>query len=214
MGDRQVIHLCFEIVDERFLGKGNNGLLGKGMGFLHELLQDPVREGDGFPRAFLRQEKDALKANIKALFNEKMGYAEQQCIAEMFAGEPYGLSPLGDMGDFRGINATNLLKFNRDLQARAPIEVFVNGNLERNQMEEQWENYFDWERHFQPIPDPVPLLGKRGGRPAEAQSVSRGRWVIGFRTGSGYLDWYYQALVLFNLFWGGNANFLLFRSVR
>jgi len=215
MGERQVIHFCLEMLDRRFLGEEHQGVLGQGMEFLHDILRDPVGVGDRFKCEFLHQEKNALEANIQALFNEKMAYAQQRCIEEMCVGEPYALSPLGNVGDFRGITAESLWKFHRHLQTNAPIEVFVSGNVGGQEIQDYWDGFFDWERDFKPREDPGihPSTG-RTKKIAEAQKVGQGRLVMGFRTGVGFADEKFPALALFNLLLGGEANSLLFRSVR
>lgn len=215
MGDRQVIHFCLEILDRRFLGKEHQGLLVQGMEFLHDVMRDPVGDGDRFLGEFLRQDKNALAANIKSLFNDKMEYAQYRCIEEMCAGEPYALSPLGDVEDFGEITAENLWEFHADLQARAPIEIFVTGEVDCREIKDNWEVFFDWERRYKPSPVSAIRLSKgRAKRIAEAQRVGQGRLIMGYRTGTGLADGNYPALALFNLLWGGDGNSLLFRSVR
>ena len=215
MGDRQVIHFYLEMLAMRFGGKRHQDLLAQGMGFLHDVMRDPVRDGDRFLPAFLRQEKSALETNIKAVFNDKMGYAQHRCIEGMCVGEPYALSPLGDVGDFGGITPENLWEFHWDLQTKANIDVFVTGEVGCRETIDCWEVFFDWGRRFQPSPVPAIRPSKgRAKRIAEAQRVGQGRLVMGYRTGTGLADENYPALALFNLLWGGDGNSLLFRSVR
>lgn len=216
IGDRQVIHLGLELVDERFLATREE-LMRPGMDLLHDVLRDPVCEDGGFCGDYLRQEKSALERSIAALFNDKMLYAQRRCIEEMCRGEPYGLSPWGNPGDFSGIDPVQLLKCHRELLACQPIDVFVCGREVGNRSLSLWEDFFDWERHFQPIAARESTRGGNGGKTRrlfEKQEVSQGRLILGYRTWTNLLDADYPALVLFNLLWGADQQSRLFRTLR
>ena len=90
------------------------------MAFLYQILREPLCEGGGFQRDYLDQEKDSLKLNIDALFNDKSLYAQRRCIEEMCRGTPYALPCLGNPRDFHGIQAVDLLQF----QARRAMAYF------------------------------------------------------------------------------------------
>jgi len=217
LGYRQLIHLYFAAVDERYLVGVREPLLRRGMDFLYQVLREPACEGRGFRRDYLRQEKNSLRRNIRTLFNDKSLYAQRRCVEEMCCGEPYGLSFLGDPRDFRGIRTPNLLKFYFGLLALNPVDVFVSGHLEKGGLIRFWEDFFNWEREPRPVVSPA---AKRSGpstqprRIFEAQDVHQGRLRLGYRTGTSILDLDYPALVLFNALWGGDSNSRLFRHVR
>lgn len=217
LGDRQLIHLYLELIDDRFLRGDPEDLLGRGIDFLHDVLREPAREGSGFRGDYLRQEKKGLGANISALFNDKSLYAHRRCVEEMCSGEPYGLSPLGKPLDFDAIHPVGLLKYHYALLRQNPLDVFVCGRLQEERQMRLWEDFFDWERDSCPVSSPVSARARKESKAQqifEAHDVSQGRLVLGYRTFTPLLDDDYPALVLFNLLWGGDHNSRLFRFVR
>lgn len=216
LGNWQVIHLFMEVLDAQYLDRSTGNLLSQGIDFLHEVLREPAQEEGGFRRDYLRQEKAALRQQIDALFNDKTLYAQRRCLEAMSRGEPFGLSPLGDPRDFRGIRATSLLRFYFDILSRHPISVFASGNLAEGIIR-RWEEFFDWERRAAPLELPTRAESQAIGGPrwiCEHQEVSQGRLVLGYRTPIRLGDPEYPALALFNLLWGGDSHSRLFRYLR
>lgn len=214
LGDFQILHLSLEVVDGRFL-PGGEALLEKGARFLREALCEPLQEGDGFSPAYLRQEKSALAFYILNLANDKTAHALRRCLEEMCRGEPCGLPAHGDVRDFRGITAGNLLRAHRRLLASSPIAVFATGQVDPERWVALCRELFVWERA--PEANALLSLTSAPGTPRqifEAHDVSQARLVLGYRTGIalGHPD--YPALVLFNALLGGDAQSRLFRQVR
>ena len=217
LGDRQLVHLYLELIDDRFLRGDPEDLLGRGIDFLHDVLREPTREGRGFRSDYLRQEKKSLSANISALFNDKSLYAHRRCFEEMCSGEPYSLSPLGNPRDFDAITPVGLLKYHYALLSQNPLEIYVCGRLQEEGQIRLWEDFFDWKRQLRPVFSAVSGSAKNRSKPRqifEAHDVSQGRLVLGYRTFTPLLNDDYPALVLLNLLWGGDHNSRLFRFVR
>ena len=215
LGDRQVIHVSLEVLDSRFLPEKED-LLKRAIDFLHQILYHPVREGTGFRRAYLQQEKKALELNIASLFNDKTAYAQRRCIETMCAGEPFGLPPFGDPRDFRDINASNLLEFHYQLLKCNPIDVFICGWVDADRLVPLCEELFAGERAPQGVFRPAPPLDASGEYREifETQEVSQGRLVLGYRTRASILDEEFPALVLFNALFGEDTYSRLFKHVR
>ncbi len=214
LGDFQILHLGLEVVAGRFL-PGGEDLLERGARFLREALCQPFQEGEGFSRAYLRQEKSALALHIRSLFNDKTAYAQRRCLEEMCRGEPCALPAHGDARDFRGISARNLLGFHRRLLARGPIAVFATGQVDPEQWVGLCRELFDWERA--PEAPARPSLSPAPATPreiCETQEVSQARLVLGYRTGIALGHEDYPSLALFNALLGGDAQSRLFRRVR
>jgi predicted Zn-dependent peptidase len=214
VGDRQVIHLSLEVVDNRYLLERED-LLAQGLRFLVQVLRQPVQEGEGFARAYLQQEKKALRFFVANLANDKSAYAQRRCIEEMCPDEPYGLPAYGDPADLRGIDAVRLLRFHRRVLATHPIDVFISGRPDPEYLARLAAELFAWPR--QPLERAWGL--HRGSAPSaprqvfEAHAVNQGRLVLGYRTGASVLE-DYPALLLFNAVWGGDTHSRLFRHVR
>ncbi|MEW6754398.1 MAG: pitrilysin family protein [Candidatus Latescibacterota bacterium] len=216
LGDRQVLHLVLEVLDERYVPAGEDPLE-PGIVLLGEVLSDPVTQDGGFRPDYLHQEKRALRQSIAATFNDKMLYAQRRCVEEMCRGEAYGLPLLGDPADFRGISAVNLLRYHRHLLQTNPIDVFASGWFDDRRVAELTARSLAGRRRYAPIPATVPIpvaAPERPRRILERQEVSQGRLVQGYRTQTGLADPDYPALGLLNLLWGGDSQSRLFRTLR
>ena len=215
LGDQQLIHLSFEVIDDCFLPEEDD-LLKRGFEFLHEILYHPVREGKGIRRDFLKQEKKALKLRQDAIYSDKMAYAHRSCIATMCSNESYGLSNLGDYRDFQGINPINLLGFHRHILAHNPIDVFISGRAGPERLLDLCSDLFTGAR--QPLVNSCHVPPQRTvevpREVCEFQGLSQGKLVMGYRTQINIVDPNFPALVLFNALFGGDAHSRLFRFIR
>ena len=215
LGDHQLVHLHFQVLDERFL-RHRDELLEPGFDFLREVLYHPAQEGRGFPRDYLQQEKSALKLQIDSLFNDKAAYAHRRCIEAMCEGEPFGLSPHGDPRDFRSINGTNLMGFHRRLLEHNPIDVFVSGAVASSRMEALCRQLLAAGRAGS-SPHRVtarPRACRQVREIFEHQEVNQGKLALGFRTPVTLADPAYPALALYNALLGGDAQSRLFVQLR
>jgi predicted Zn-dependent peptidase len=215
LGDRQILHLGLEVVAPRFL-PGGEDVLAQGVRFLGEVLADPETRGGGFRPDYLQQEKKALAAHIRSLANDKGAYAHRRCLEAMGADDPCSLPAHGDPADFRGIQARSLLTTHRQLLATAPISVFLSGQPAPAIEAELGRALICWERRPAAAPSrpPPPAPAGAGRELFEAQELSQGRLVLGYRTGITLADEEYPALVLFNALLGGDAQSRLFRQLR
>ena len=215
VGDQQLIHLSFEVIDDCFLPEDDD-LLKRGFEFLHQILYHPVKEGKGIRRDFLKQEKKALKLRQDSIYSDKMAYAHRSCVATMCSNEAYGLSNLGDYRDFQGINCINLLGFHRNILAHNPIDVFISGRADPERLLDLCTDLFAGER--QPLVNswhvPPPKRVEAPREFCEFQGISQGKLVQGYRTKINIVDPNFPALVLFNALFGGDAHSRLFRFIR
>ena len=215
LGDRQLIHLHFQVLDERFL-RHREELLEPGIEFLREVLHHPVREGQGFRRDHLRQEKVALKLQIDSLFNDKAAYAQRRCVEAMCSDEPFGLSPHGDPRDFRGIGGANLMSFHHRLLQENPVDVFVSGQVDCDRMTGLCSRLLPEERAaaMAPRAPSRPPFPQDVREILECQDVNQGRLALGYRTPVTLADPAYPALALYNAILGGEAQSRLFVHLR
>ena len=215
VGDQQLIHLSFEVIDDCFL-PADEDLLKRAFDFLQQILYHPVREGKGIRSDFLKQEKKALKLRQNSIFSDKMAYAHRSCVAAMCRNEPFGLSNLGEYRDFRGINCINLLGFHRKILAHNPIDVFISGRTAPERLLDLCSDLFTGGRQPYVNSRRIPAQ-KRVESPREVsefQGISQGKLVLGYRTQIDIVDPNFPALVLFNALFGGDAHSRLFRFIR
>ncbi len=63
---------------------------------LGELVLRPYTRDGAFCPDYTRQERENLVTRIRAQVNDKRQYAQVRVVAEMCAGEPFGVDKLGD----------------------------------------------------------------------------------------------------------------------
>lgn len=221
LGEYQFIHLCLELIDEKYLS-GAGDIFASGLDFLREVLLEPAGDGTEFKREYLAQEKHFLARQIADTYNDKLGYARQRCIEEMCRGESVVLSALGDPADFAAVHADELLALHRDLLAADRIDVFVSGDFDPDKLLLSLENFINWERREtgptgQPDIEPITRSARVIGAAREIfefQEIHQAQMVLGYRTPILYGTEDYPALMLLNLVFGGDGQSRLFKSLR
>ena len=216
MGDFHYMHLCLEVVDQRYLGAGVPDVLTRGMTFLNDIISDPAGDGVSFRDDYLAQEKRVLSEIIADCFNDKMAYAQRRCIEEMCRGEAIALSPLGDVADFPSIEAGALLQFQRQILASNRLDMFISGDIDEKQALNLAVQLINWPRDPGSAAGEEPALRSPSTRRQvfEYRDVQQATLVAGYRTEVTYGDEDYPALVLLNLLLGGEGTSRLFKSLR
>ncbi|MEE3257637.1 MAG: pitrilysin family protein [Candidatus Latescibacterota bacterium] len=216
LGDYQFIHLCLEVIDEKFLERTGGDVLARGVGFLHDILLAPAGDSSGFHREYLEQEKLILTQHIADRVNDKMAYAQQRCVEEMCRGESIALSPLGDPEDFGAIDGDELLQFHRSLLAGNRIDLFLSGDVDQERALSLAGDLITWDRDRRPVEDRLSNHAQPGeGREIfEYQDVHQAKLVLGYRTRVLYGTEDYPVLILLNMILGGEGQSRLFKCLR
>jgi len=217
IGDQQLIHLCIEILDERFVDPGTHGdILRRAMDFLRQVLADPLREGHGFKRSYLDQEKRSLILQTESLYNDKIAYAQWRCAEEMGRGTAWGLSHLGAPEDLLHIGADDLWGFHQELLAQNPIDIFVSGHIERDLALAMCQRVCAWPRSPISSADPpvVTTCDSKTRQLYELQDIVQGKLILGYDTGIDMRAEEYAAQILFNMTWASDVQSQLFRRLR
>lgn len=216
LGEYQFIHLCLEVIDEKFLDRTSGDVLARGVKFLREVLLAPAGDGRGFRRGYLEQEKRILAQHIADRINDKMAYAQQRCVEEMCRGESIALSPWGNPEDFSAIDGEELLQFHRSLLAGNRLDLFFSGDVDQQRVLSLVGDLITWQRNQRLAKDRLAHQAKPGeGREIfEYQDVHQAKLVLGYRTQVLYGAEDYPALVLLNLILGGDGQSRLFKYLR
>lgn len=184
---------------------------------LSELIGAPYTRDGAFCPDYTRQEKANLIDRIKAQVNDKRQYAQIRVVAEMCAGEPFGVDKLGSMEAVEAITPQTLWEGYQTLLNQARVELYYCGSADPERV----------QAAFHPLLTMLPE-GKRAGlvRPAkkkapktprrveEALDVTQGKLAMGFRTNCDAWDEHYPALMLVNAIYGGTTTSKLFMNVR
>jgi len=219
VGERQVIQIDLEIPNERFL-QVDDDLLRRGMAFLKRILTEPVTETSegktSFTKAYVDQEKDVLAREIASIVNEKARYAMIRCIQEMCSSEPFGMHELGFPQDIPGIEGCGLYDLYSSLVRKAPIEVYIVGDVDEARAFDLVAQTFDFPREgTMELPPPRMVEAPDSPRVImERQDVTQGKLCLGFRTGVACTDPEFYPMLFYDGVFGSFVHSKLFVNVR
>lgn len=216
IGERQVVAFSLEMANERYIG-AKGSLLSEGLALLSAVITDPLLENGAFRQDYVNQEKTQRLKEIKALLNDKAAYANQKCLAAMCAEERFGVYKLGAESDYGPLTAETLYRHYRKLMAENPLELYVVGDFDEEEVLEQAHALFSIKRTDQP----ASLLPTQTDRPVkqeklvqEKMAVNQAKMVLGLRTYTPYADPLFCALLVYSGLLGGFPHSKLFTKVR
>ena len=215
-GETQCVGFVGSFLDDAYT-LNKEQVLEPAAALLSELIGAPYTRDGAFCPDYTRQEKANLIDRIKAQVNDKRQYAQIRVVAEMCAGEPFGVDKLGSMEAVEAITPQTLWEGYQTLLNQARVELYYCGSADPERV----------QAAFHPLLMVLPA-GKRAGlvRPAkkkapktprrveEALDVTQGKLAMGFRTNCDAWDEHYPALMLVNAIYGGTTTSKLFMNVR
>ena len=215
-GETQCVGFVGSFLDDAYT-LNKEQVLEPAAALLSELIGAPYTRDGAFCPDYTRQEKANLIDRIKAQVNDKRQYAQIRVVAEMCAGEPFGVDKLGSMEAVEAIMPQTLWEGYQTLLNQARVELYYCGSADPERV----------QAAFHPLLTVLPE-GKRAGlvRPAkkkapktprrveEALDVTQGKLAMGFRTNCDAWDEHYPALMLVNAIYGGTTTSKLFMNVR
>jgi predicted Zn-dependent peptidase len=215
IGERHLLAFRFEVVNDRFAPKKIHALE-KSMGFLWRMLSQPILVRGALHPAWVAQEKENLKRLIEGMINDRMSYAYERCIQEMCKGEPYSLYEYGKLDEVDPITPRDLTQLHRKMLAEAPIDLFVVGDVDPENVSELARKTFRFSRRSVRVPPPAVIREPANGlrEHVEKLEVEQGKIVLGCRTG---ITWGHAEtfpLVLYNGLLGAFPHSKLFVNVR
>lgn len=186
LGDRQALVGSLEWPTDHV--PRARGALAAGLELLREVWSDPKRGPDGFaldPEIVHTEQTNHVRA-LRSLKNDKARYALRRCLAEVCAGEPFGLEAQGREEDVAGADGATLAALHRRLLARAPVEIFLVGDLGLREAQRAVRDHLLWPgraARTARVPRAVSVAAARARprRLVEEDRVVQGKLVFGFR---------------------------------
>ncbi|AKM18589.1 Antilisterial bacteriocin subtilosin biosynthesis protein AlbE [Geobacillus sp. 12AMOR1] len=214
-GEHHIMTIRIDVANERFLPK-QTPLLSKALQLLADLLFRPALDGGRFVTDIVEQEKRALRQRIQAVYDDKMRYANMRLVEEMCKGEPYALSPNGELEDVDAITAEGLHRYYERALAEDELDLYVIGDVDEEEVLNTVRQRFLLPDRAEPARTPQAQAKARGEvkEVIERQDVKQGKLNIGYRTNVTYEDDDYYALQMFNGIFGGFSHSKLFINVR
>jgi predicted Zn-dependent peptidase len=214
-GDSQIVQFRMDVINDEFVSS-NTPLLAESLRFLGDVLTDPLLDNNGFHHKYVDAEKTTLKKRLEAIVNDKIRYAAERCLEEMCADEPYRLHPLGKLADIDAITPSSLYTNYEQWLNNAALDLYVVGDTTLEEVTELVTKAFRL-KEGSPSVYSVPNVQhpvKEVKTVTERMDVSQGKLNLGLRTGVGYEDDAYPAVLMYNGILGGYPHSKLFLNVR
>lgn len=213
-GERQILQFFMETANQKYLD--GEDMLDSSFNTFKELVLNPVLEDGGFKSTYVEQEKDVLKRNIESLYNDKFNYAIERCFQEMCKDEAFSIYKYGSIDDLKNIDKNNLYTYYTDCLQHSPIDFFVLGDVDENEISDKVLKLFDFVRSGEKLVKTsfIKKEIKSEKIVEEKQDVNQGKLSMGFRTNTRYGDDDYYALMVYNGILGGGPHSKLFQNVR
>ena len=217
-GDNQVLKFYIEVINDDFLPQNNDEMLKKAIQKLLEIVFDPYKEGEGFKKEYIEQEKENLKQKIVGKIDNKARYAIDRCIEEMYGEKAFGLYKFGYVEDLNNIDEKELYLYYKNLINSCKIDIFVSGNIKENTdtLIENNENIKKLEgrkpNYNIPKIDNNEIKEKEN-IVTESMEVTQGKLILGLDVNIDNEELKYDT-VIYNSILGGTANSKMFQNVR
>lgn len=222
-GDNHILKFYLESVNDIFLPQNGEKLLKKGIQTLAEIAFNPLLEDEHFKDEYVVQEKENIKQRINGKVDNKAQYARFRCVEEMYKDEPAGLYRFGYVEDLEKIDSKNLYDYYRKLLNECKIDIFVSGNINKDECTEIIKENEDIKKLNEREPNYIineimPKMETKEKNIVENLDVTQGKLVIGCDILFNEEDikdenLRYEAMV-YNSILGGSANSKLFQNVR
>ena len=214
-GDYQIVQFRMDTINDGFVSS-TDSLLDRSFSFLGEVLTRPVVENGAFRETYVQQERENVRKKLEAIVNDKIRYAGERCIEEMFKNEPFRLHPLGQRADLDSISPDSLYKAYGDWLENASMDLYVVGDTSLEEVEGLVDRYFSLDRSSaaQYRRADVSAQSRDVQTIVERLDVSQGKLNMGFRTSITYSDDQYASALMYNGVLGGYPHSKLFVNVR
>lgn len=211
LGGDHIIYFGTESISDRYVPDGAE-LIQDSVKLLMSVIFEPV----SFDEKIIAQEKKNARDRILAELNNKIVYAQQQCIKAMCSGDNFALSPLGTNEGIDEITADGLKTYYESIINASAIDIYVCGDCD---IDAVCENVKEYTNNMSFTPSKPPETKMLNGadevkRVTEHMDVAQGKLSMGFKTGISPDSSDYPALMVMNSVYGGGAHSKLFNNVR
>ena len=214
LGDKHVLKFYVESLNEQYLYQKED-ILNKSLNILFDIVFNPLLENGSFRQEYIDEEKQNLRIIIDGQKDNKVAYATQRCIEEMYKDKPYGLYKYGYVDDLEKIDNKNLYEAYLNLIKTCKIDIFVSGDFDDKILEEKIKSnkqisklearkieYLEQESESSNTQEENVVK--------ENMQISQGKLNIGLDV----LSDNKSAVSVYNAVLGGGANSKLFQNVR
>jgi len=215
-GNYQLVQFRMDIIDDKYVS-ASESLLAEGLRYIGEALTRPAIEDGHFLNKYVAAEKLTVRKRIEAVINDKMRYAAERCIEEMYENDPYRLRAIGQIDDLNVVTPEGLHAFYQEWLRTAPIDVYVVGRTTLAEVERLVADAFniDGAKSRGMYVNTAPQRLHRDPKTiVERMDVGQGKLNMGLRANVTYADDAYVTALMYNGVLGGYPHSKLFMNVR
>lgn len=213
-GDFQILNLSISSIDDAFALEKEE-IAKETADILCRLIRQPAFLQSDFDLTQFDLEKQSLVDAIEAEINEKTSYAVQRMIANMCAGEPYGIHKYGDVPSVKQLTMSDVAEAYHHVLKTAQIEIYFVGCGAADEVAAQVQDDFSTLER-----DPIVSIDSqrvyRAVSPKTVEehfSVSQAKLVMGFRVDAKTQE-EMDEVRLMSMLYGGTPRSKLFMNVR
>jgi len=213
-GDYHVMSFSIDIANEKYLSN-QNALLNEAISLISSIWQNPFKENGTFSAKHVETQKRTQVQRIQSINDDKLKYANQRLVEEMFKNDPYALLANGKTEDVKSITPDALYDYYEKSLKEDLIDLYIVGDVSFEQcqklVEENFKSTGVEQKRFstikaKPVESPQEII--------EEQKLNQAKLHIGYTTDISIQDPDYFALQVFNGLFGGYSHSKLFINVR
>lgn len=213
-GDYQATGFFSSFISDRF-AMDSDRILEPLIGFLKQLLLEPVTENGVFLKEYVSGEKKNLITAIETQKNDKRAYANAQMLRKMCAKDTMGIPRLGETAQAKRITPKTAWTHYQTILRHSPMEIFYVGEAEPREIARLLQPMVDGlERELIPLQPQTPYQHSPAGDYTETMDVAQGKLSMGFVTPTTLRDEGFAAMQVCNVLFGGGMTSLLFMNIR
>lgn len=214
-GNYQIVQFQMDTINDAFV-QSDESLLEKSFSFLGEVITKPALENENFKVSYVQAEKDNVKQKLESIINDKIRYASERCLEEMFRDDPYRLHPLGKRDHIDTVTPESLYAAYQQWLAKCNLDLYVVGDTSLQEVEKLVERYFNLDHSGNyGYNHEISEFSKEAVRNVEEKlDVNQGKLNLGLRTPITYASEQYPAALVYNGILGSYPHSKLFINVR
>lgn len=215
-GSHHIVHFQLEIANDKFIEQATN-VTEEALQLLQEVIFSPHMENNKFPADIIEREKRRLENKIESIYDQKIAYANERMIDEMFENERFSIHSDGYVEDLPSIDHENLTAYYEEMITKDALDIYVLGDFQIETMQSKVTSLFQRKapvHHVISNETEASSKRKEPKRIIETDSIHQAKLHMGYRTNIVYKDEAYSALQVFNGLFGAFPNSKLFVNVR
>ena len=215
IGDYQTVGLYLSFVEDRFALNGDR-ILAPMIGFLREVILEPLLEKGAFSVDFVESEKKNLISTIESELNDKRSYAAGKLLRQMCRGDSFAVPRLGSIETVEVITPEGLYRHYQELLRSSPVQILYVGSEKPETVASLLMPLASaLAAAAKALPDQTGFLPRtEKGEFSEEMDIQQSKLSMGFTCGITNREEDFAAMQVFNCVYGAGMTSKLFVNVR